>query len=123
MFNARIKQAGERMKAWYILSQYAKKHKDKERLGLQNWAFQKMNYSPEALLKNVINKMVRSANMSCNKAMMIWKMELYSTREKRLQLNQSRILTQFVQTCSRREIGEKRWVLRMLAVGIALTKA
>ena len=30
MFYKRIKEAGERMKAWYILAQYTKKHKEKE---------------------------------------------------------------------------------------------
>ena len=44
MFNGKTKEVAERMKAWFILNTYAKKHREKEIKSLENWAFQKMNY-------------------------------------------------------------------------------
>ena len=44
MFNGKTKEVAERMKAWFILNTYAKKHREKEIKSLANWAFQKMNY-------------------------------------------------------------------------------
>ena len=89
MFYEKIRDYGNRVKAWYILSQYCKKHKDKESKSLQNWAFMKLNYSPEIILKNVIQKMIRCADMSLDRAMLVWKMECYQTKDKKEQLKKS----------------------------------
>ena len=39
MFNGKTKEVAERMKAWFILNTYAKKHREKEIKSLENWAF------------------------------------------------------------------------------------
>ena len=52
-----------------------------------------MNWNPENILKNVLNKMIRSSALTYERALLIWKMELYQSKSKRAELNRAKLLT------------------------------
>ena len=70
-----MKEHGDRIKAYYILQQYIKKYKEKEINDIYSYCFEKFSWTPERLMKNVIAKIIRCANMNSGKAFFLWKLE------------------------------------------------
>ena len=66
----KLRDHGNRVKAYYILGQYVKKYKENEIDDIYRFCFGKFSWSPEKLMKSVMQKMCRSAEMNTGKAFM-----------------------------------------------------
>ena len=74
-WNKKLYEHGNRMKAYYILGAYVKKHKEHEIDDIYRWCYEKLTWSPEKMMRSVMQKMCRCAEMNTGKAFMYWKIE------------------------------------------------
>lgn len=59
-----------------------KKHKENEIDDIYRWCVDKLTWSPEKMMRSVMQKMVRCAEMNTGKAFMYWQLEWRRTKEK-----------------------------------------
>lgn len=74
-------------------------------------------------MRSVIQKMIRCAAMNTEKAFMFWKLELVRTKERAAFMKKNAKVSHFVILIQRKYDHNVKIGLKVLADGVALTKA